>query len=171
VNFLRWQEYHRSGAGESVVDGATSQITIFSGKMDGADQSREAFRLRIWIPQQGSLPRTELFLGQTRARYPKFRAASDCLMPAKNRFFLRCSPRALGSFATGKLRVQTGATSFRAMLTTRSQNGNIAHKIFCDPSEKQFRWQILRFITNAKLILTGSKFERLNTFAKQRFLD
>jgi hypothetical protein len=49
-------------------------------------------------------------------------------MPAKNRFFLRCSPRVVGSFAIGKLRVHTGATSLRATLTVRSQKGNIAHE-------------------------------------------
>jgi hypothetical protein len=48
-------------------------------------------------------------------------------MPAKNRFFLRCWPMVVGSFEIGKLRVQTGATSLRATLTSLSQKGNIAH--------------------------------------------
>jgi hypothetical protein len=58
---------------------------------------------------------------------PNFTAASRCRTPAKNRFFLRCWPKVVGSLAIGKLRVQTGATSLRATVTLRSQKGNIAH--------------------------------------------
>ena len=61
---------------------------------------------------------------------PNFTAASCCLMPAKNRFFLRCWPKVVGSLAIGKLRVQTGATSLRATVTLRSQKGNIAHWLY-----------------------------------------
>ena len=43
---------------------------------------------------------------------PNIRAASDWRIPAPNRFFFRCWPSVVGSFAIGKLRVQTGATSF-----------------------------------------------------------
>src|ERR1035441_3074119 len=44
-----------------------------------------------------------------------------------NRFFLKCCPIVWGCFETGKLRVQTGAMSFRCTFTTLSQKGNIAH--------------------------------------------
>ena len=58
---------------------------------------------------------------------PSIRAACDCLSPAEKRFFLRCSPRVVGSLVIGKLRVQTGVTCFRTTCTTLSQKGNERH--------------------------------------------
>jgi len=89
-----------------------------------------------WKAQDGYI-RSYSHSLKVRALTTNFTAASRWRTPAKNRFFLRCWPKVVGSLAIGKLRIQIGATSLRATLTLRSQKGNIAHSSRKNAQRKQ----------------------------------